>query len=529
MQYLQPNSTLQGGKYIIEKVLGQGGFGITYLAKQSLLNIKVAVKEFFIRDLCMRDEMTNVNAITQTDMVERYRKKFFKEAQIIAKLSHPGIVRVIDIFVEHKTFYYVMEYVEGESLAEIVSRKGCLSESSALRYISKVVDALEYIHNSNVNHLDIKPSNIMIRSNDDQPVIIDFGVSKQYDEQKDQTTTTPPGVSNGYSPLEQYKPGGVSTFSPEADIYALGATLYNLLTGKTPPNASDVLDSGLPRMPENVSAQVCKAIEKAMQPRRADRPGSVREWMSMLVTAEKENTVVAQTTTTQSTILHNEKDITTINDKPVVKPKKNRWLWICVGVLALMAIGALLVTLVDKSEHRRIDTVAVGTEGNKVQNGASDEGELDKNPMSSSDDKTAEQEEQPEVSEASIDDEVYSILVDKIGQWDRGHSIGETQTLVPLYAQSVFFYGMTCSLETVISKNDEVLEKDVGFMQRSSNIRMSKISDNSIRCDFDKDTSDSEGREGHYPSYLYFENFDGDWLIVKESDLITDRNLSKRK
>ena len=198
MQHLQSNTKLQGGKYRIEKLLGQGGFGITYLAEQTLLKKKVAIKEFFIRDLCSRDNTANVHAITQAEMVERYRLKFFKEAQILANLNHPDIVRVTDVFEENDTVYYVMEYVEGESLAEIIKETGPLQESKALHYISKVANALEYIHKSNINHLDIKPANIMIRREDNEPIIIDFGVSKQYDEKKDQTTTTPPGVSDGY-------------------------------------------------------------------------------------------------------------------------------------------------------------------------------------------------------------------------------------------------------------------------------------------------------------------------------------------
>ena len=284
MQHLQPGTTLQGGKYRIEKLLGQGGFGITYLAEQSLLKIKVAIKEFFIRDLCARDDSASVYSVTQSDMVDRYRLKFIKEAQIIARFNHPGIVRVTDIFEENGTVYYVMDYVEGENLDEIIKREGALPEERALGYITKVAEALDYIHQHNVNHLDIKPSNIMIRKNDDQPILIDFGVSKQYDEHMDQTTTTPPGVSYGYSPFEQYKPGGVSTFSPQADIYALGATLYKLITGKTPPTASDLINYGIPPI-TNVSHNVRMAIEKAMQIRIENRPNNISEFVGLFVDA----------------------------------------------------------------------------------------------------------------------------------------------------------------------------------------------------------------------------------------------------
>ena len=301
MEHLPSNTTLQSGKYRIEQLLGQGGFGITYLAEQCLLKKKVAIKEFFIRDLCFRDDKAGVRSVTQTDMVDRYRQKFFKEAQILARLNHPGIVRVIDIFEENGTVYYVMDYVEGESLAEIIKRKGALPEQTALQYIYKVAEALEYIHKSNVNHLDVKPANIMIRHDDNEPILIDFGVSKQYDEQKDQTTTTPPGVSNGYSPLEQYRPGGIGSFSPQADVYALGATLYMLLTGQTPPNAHDVLIDGIPSLPDSISSNVREAIEAAMQPRSIDRPESIGAFKQMLGISETEDTVIPQSGSEEDT------------------------------------------------------------------------------------------------------------------------------------------------------------------------------------------------------------------------------------
>ena len=279
---LNIGTELQDGRFTILEVLGSGGFGITYLAEQRLLQKKVAIKEFFLHGLCARDATGVVTTLTQGEMVGRYRKKFVKEAQILARLDHPGIVGVSDVFEENGTVYYVMEYVEGESLSEMVKRRGSLPEAEALRYISKVASALDHIHQSGVNHLDLKPSNIMVRRSDDEPILIDFGVSKQYDERKNQTTTTPPGVSHGYSPLEQYKPGGVSTFSPQSDIYALGATLYKLLTGATPPNANDVLNEGLPPLPSSMSPEVRAAVGKAMQPRLKDRPGSVREWMVLM-------------------------------------------------------------------------------------------------------------------------------------------------------------------------------------------------------------------------------------------------------
>lgn len=285
MQQLQQGVTLQKGKYAIVRVLGQGGFGITYLAIQTTLNRKVAIKEFFMNSLCTRKDSTIVSvteADEQADVVERYMKKFIKEAQILARFDNPNIVHVQDVFKENNTWYYVMEYVDGRSLDRMIREKGHLSEDEASNYIRKVAHALQYIHSYNVNHLDIKPSNIMVRSRDNEPILIDFGISKQYDENKNATTTTPPGISEGYSPLEQYKAGGVSVFSPQSDIYALGATLYCMVTGKTPPNATDILNEGVPKPPASVSAAISDAITASLQPKKLDRPSSVEAFLSIL-------------------------------------------------------------------------------------------------------------------------------------------------------------------------------------------------------------------------------------------------------
>ena len=285
MQQLKPGSFLQGGKYKIEKVLGQGGFGITYLATQELLDRKVCIKEFFYKEYCERDEATShVSLGTQSnhEIVERFMNKFLKEARTISQLDHRNIIKIHDIFKENNTAYYVMDYVKGESLNEMVSRRGALPEKEAVAYIERVADALKYIHQQNINHLDIKPSNIMIRQGDYRVILIDFGLSKQYDAQGGQTSTTPVGISHGYAPMEQYKQGGVSTFSPQTDIYALGATLYKLVTGNTPPQAMDILDEGLPSLPSSLSSSVAEKIKKAMQPRKVDRPKSIDEFLSGL-------------------------------------------------------------------------------------------------------------------------------------------------------------------------------------------------------------------------------------------------------
>ncbi len=291
---LKPGTTLQGGKYKIERVLGQGGFGITYLAVQTGLNRRVAVKEFFMKEHCNRDAGTrhvSVPSIGSRELVERFRQKFLKEAQTIAAFDHPNIVRIHDIFEENGTAYYVMENIDGGALSD---QHLPMSESVAVDYIRQVGKALAYIHSQNVLHLDVKPSNILLRRNGDA-VLIDFGISKRYDDGGSQTSSTPAGISKGYAPIEQYNQG-LQTFSPATDVYSLGATLYKLVTGETPPEASIVYEDGLPAKPNGVSVSVWKAIESAMQPRRKDRPQTVSAFLQLLdnevAQPVKEETVV---------------------------------------------------------------------------------------------------------------------------------------------------------------------------------------------------------------------------------------------
>lgn len=284
MNTLKTNAVLQNGKYCIEGVLGQGGFGITYLASQVALNRKVTIKEFFMKELCNRDEQTSqvsVPSMGSVDTVARFRAKFVKEAQTIAALNNPHIIHIHDIFEENGTAYYVMDYLSGGSLSDLVLRDGVLAEATALGYIRQVADALSYIHARNINHLDIKPSNVLIDGNGNA-VVIDFGLSKRYDETGSQTSTTPVGISHGFAPLEQYQPGGVSTFSPTTDIYSLGATLYKLLSGQTPPNATALLDADLDLSRLSASPSTKAAIAAAMQPKRKGRPQTVEAFIAML-------------------------------------------------------------------------------------------------------------------------------------------------------------------------------------------------------------------------------------------------------
>ena len=328
MQTLQPSTLLQGGRYKIIKTLGQGGFGISYLALQSGLERQVAVKEFFMKDCCERDESTShvtLGTSGAREQVSRFREKFLKEARNIAKLNHPNIVRIIDVFEENGTAYYVMEYAEGGSLADKVTAEGHLSEAVATRYIAQVAEALDYIHQRKMNHLDVKPGNIMLTENDDA-VLIDFGLAKQYDAATGgQTSTTPVGISEGYAPMEQYKQGGVGEFTPETDIYALGATFFKLLTGVTPPSAADVMEDGVPtnELAKNrTSGKVIALITHAMESRKRDRIHSAAEFLKGL----KGGGVSAKPAVRneETTIVEAVEDTTIIGQPQPVRKRKSR-------------------------------------------------------------------------------------------------------------------------------------------------------------------------------------------------------------
>lgn len=285
MRFLNINSYLKSGEYRILAVLGKGGFGITYLAEQVLTGERVAIKEFCMEGFCERDTYSSQVFIASQGsyyLIDSYKQKFIKEAQIMSSLNHPNIVRVYDVFEENGTAYYVMEYLGNGSLLDMVSRKGALTEEEAFQYIYPIADALAYIHDKKILHLDVKPSNILLNGNGDA-VLIDFGVSKHYDISGGQTTTTPTGISKGYAPLEQYQQGNISVFSPATDVYSLGATLLFLLTGNTPPEATEIYENGFPDVSDKIfNKSSFLAIKAAMEPRRKDRPQTVDDFLAYL-------------------------------------------------------------------------------------------------------------------------------------------------------------------------------------------------------------------------------------------------------
>lgn len=271
MQHLQPNTTLQGGKYRITRVLGQGNFGITYLAEQLNPKRQVAIKELFLSVQGINDRLgvsVIVPNIRNKQMFEQQINKFKKEAKRIMSLHNEHIVPVYDLFDENDTAYYVMEYVEGESLADKMNAMGHpFSIDEVQNIFPQILDALMEIHSHQILHLDIKPGNIMIDS-DGLVKLIDFGASKQLTSEE--TALTGFYFTRGYAPSEQT---GMlfNKFGPWTDLYAVGATMYNLLTRKSP-TQFDIEEFNPNEIPEDDLGLMYLLIDWMMQPKRQDRP-----------------------------------------------------------------------------------------------------------------------------------------------------------------------------------------------------------------------------------------------------------------
>lgn len=281
---LAPDSMLKNNTYRIISKLGEGGFGVTYLAEHIAMKRKVCIKEFFIRKYCARDAMQRVQVISPVyeELTQSLKQKFVKEALVLGTLDHPNIVRVHDSFTENNSAYYVMEYIDGKSLSDIIKERGSLKEEDALTYINEIASALAYIHKRNMLHLDIKPSNIMVRKRDNRAILIDFGLTKHYDESSGELTTPSiGGVSDGYTPIEQYNTS-ISHFTPETDIYSLGATLYAAVSGKQPPHPDAIDMANFPGASMKMSQRVRNTIKRSMQYESRNRPHSIEEFSKLL-------------------------------------------------------------------------------------------------------------------------------------------------------------------------------------------------------------------------------------------------------
>ena len=288
-------------EYCIKRTLGHGAFGVTYLAETTVSSvvkvdgplgeieqtvetkIKVAIKEFFMHELCSRTEDGTITDSSSSSMVSDYRRRFRKEAENLSIMKHPGIVRVMDVFDQNNTTYYAMEYIEGVSLDDYIKQHIHLDEQEAIAILNETGDALAYMHKQRMLHLDMKPKNIM-RRKDGKLFLIDFGLSKHYNENGEAESSTSIGLGTpGYAPIEQSVKQGSQIFPAYIDVYALGATLFKMLTGETPPPAAEIMNEGFPfEELQNcgVSEEMMRIVATAMNPRRAERFQSVEDFLA---------------------------------------------------------------------------------------------------------------------------------------------------------------------------------------------------------------------------------------------------------
>ena len=279
------------GTYRIEGYLSSGGFGNTYVVTHINLNRKRALKEFFMKDVSERENNQSSVRVSNAGKLQEFneqREKFKKEAQRLCDLNNKHIVRVYDLFDENETSYYVMDYIDGENLKDKLKREGKpMTEAAVLNVLRQLLEALQEVHNQGLWHMDLKPANIMMDKNG-VVKLIDFGASKQLDSTKGGAiSTSAVSYTKGYAPVEQMDMN-YDKFGPWTDFYALGATLYNLLSDNKPPMPSDINEDTTPDKsvalpsPDGVSKKMRGLILWMMRTNRKERPQSVNDIINYL-------------------------------------------------------------------------------------------------------------------------------------------------------------------------------------------------------------------------------------------------------
>ena len=348
----QPLNALPQGyrlhEYELVRALGLGGFGITYLGFDRHLDKPVAIKEYLPADIAVRTDYTNV-APQVSDHIDNFAwglERFLDEARTLARFDHPNIVKVYRYFEANDTAYIVMEYIEGETLSNVLRRKGTISENEIRCTLLPILEGLETVHAANFLHRDIKPSNIVLRKDDDSPVLLDFGAARQDIGARSRSVTSI--VTPGYAPIEQYSNRGEQ--GPWTDIYALGAVCYKALTGKTPVDAINRLqDDSLEPLSKQSndlgSLGFLKAIDWALQIREEDRPQNIVVWRASILKR------VLRNASTQQKQFYSHFDSSNISFSKV------KFVWQLPILLVLLLIGGLVVNEIGKNDdfERPID------------------------------------------------------------------------------------------------------------------------------------------------------------------------------
>ena len=326
-------------EFEFRRVLGHGGFGVTYLGWNVALDIPVAIKEYLPSDLATREQDLSIvpQAPKAASDFQWGLERFLDEARILARLQHPNIIRVHHFFEAHSTAYIAMDYVEGEDLSAHLARKGTLSEDELKAILYPLLSALEVVHQADFLHRDIKPGNIILRAEDGSPVLLDFGAARQAMGAKSRSVTSI--VTPGYAPIEQYSSRGHQ--GAWTDIYALGGVCYRALTGQVPDDATDRMrdDPLIPasqRCAGQVSGAFLAAIDAALTVEEEDRPQSVGAWRAAMA------------------------------NEPVVRRKKkgkpksrSKRFAVILGVVALLIVGGIAIQEQAAVEKQRQEQAAL--------------------------------------------------------------------------------------------------------------------------------------------------------------------------
>ncbi len=350
---LNPGVKLSNGSYTVGKVLGRGGFGITYKGSETATSRVVAIKEFFPYGGCVRQGRSVRPSDTSSSAYNAYQDNldaFLNEAKMLSEFEHPGIVRVYTTFTENSTAYMVMEYLDGKNLEQIVKERGPLPLDEALRYIRAVAYSLTAVHAQNIFHRDIKPDNIIVtrmKNGVERVVLIDFGAARQFIAGKTSDPTR--CLTPGYAPLEQYSTS--ARFDQRTDVYALAATLYYLLTAVPPVDATDLANGvelpPISQLNPDIPVAVSGAVISALQTRIAARPDSAAAFIQKIDEAINPQQPVVQVSPPQPPPVR-------YSQPSSQSSSLFGWLIAVVGIVIALIAGTYMIQAAQKQHEKEI-------------------------------------------------------------------------------------------------------------------------------------------------------------------------------